>query len=309
MTKIGYLDWVQRVLLAVLEDRLPERRLTIGGLAHELGLRPAGQDAKGMDQVVLGLDHVLVDLARHGLVTYRSDEHAVGYPPTALRFRRERLTSIWSQLRGDYLEPDDESFLIALADESERPADGWADVVEVSAESVFAELGWAWKPSRANAIYSHLSGQFLIEGRQLAGSAPQMRITFAGLVRARDDTSNTLREAEEHFHAGRLRAAGCIASVELERRLKRIVAGRPLVSARRDAQLEDYNKAAFDKGFIDQEAWRSITALAVIRKTCVHVLDREPGSDEVRQLIDGVERFLRRYPAPPQTISPARPYS
>jgi hypothetical protein len=43
-------------------------------------------------------------------------------------------------------------------------------------------------------------------------------------------------------------------------------------------------------------ALASTQALAVIRKRCVHVLDREPEPDEVRRLIDGVERILRRYP-------------
>jgi hypothetical protein len=70
------------------------------------------------------------------------------------------------------------------------------------------------------------------------------------------------------------------------------------VSARRDPTLEDYNQSAFKPGHIDQETWTLISNLAVIRKRCVHVLDREPEAAEVRDLIDGVERVLRRYPAP-----------
>jgi len=147
------------------------------------------------------------------------------------------------------------------------------------------------------AIYGHLKDCFIVEGRIYGGPAIFMRVTYAGLVRALDDAGALLREAEDQFQAHRLRAAGCIAAVELERRLKQLV-GRPRnVSRRRDPSLEDYNKAAYDAGIIDQETWQSISTLAVIRKRCVHVLEREPASDEVRLLVEGTERVLRRYPA------------
>ena len=85
--------------------------------------------------------------------------------------------------------------------------------------------------------------------------------------------------------------------MELERRLKQLVMRPPKVSRRRDPSLEDYNQAAFGAGIIDQETWESVSTMAVIRKRCVHVLDREPEVDEVKLLLDGVERILRRYPS------------
>ena len=96
------------------------------------------------------------------------------------------------------------------------------------------------------------------------------------LVRAIDETETLLHEAKGHLRAHRYRAAGCIAAVELERRLKRLVTQPPMVSSRRDPNLADYNRTAFDNGVIDQETSASISALAAIRKLCVHVLDREP---------------------------------
>jgi hypothetical protein len=86
--------------------------------------------------------------------------------------------------------------------------------------------------------------------------------------------------------------------VELERRLKELVGGPPPVSRRRDPTLEDDNQAAYRAHVIDQETWVSISTLAVVRKRCVHVLDREPEHEEVRRLVDGVEVILRRYPRP-----------
>ena len=129
------------------------------------------------------------------------------------------------------------------------------------------------------------------------GPSITLRPTYAGLVRAYDDTGAILREAEDHLHMRRFRAAGCIAAVELERRLKAI-SPTPAVSGRRDPSLDDYNRSAYNAGVIDQGTWTLISNLAVTRKRCVHVLDREPEHDEVRDLIEGVESILRHYPAP-----------
>lgn len=294
---IGYVDWVQTVLRVTLRERPRHETLMVWQLAEELGLHVNGQPPEVANPIILGLDHVLRDLARHGLVKYESGGHDVGYPPAARRFRTEPLTSVWPELRSGFLDADDEAFLSALAALSEKPGKNRADVEEVDAQDVFGALGWDWDGSRAVAIFGNLKGRFFVEGRMYGGPSIYARVTYAGLVRALDDTGAILREAEDHFHAHRLRAAGCIAAVELERRLKAI-APPPVVSGRRDPTLEDYNQSAFKAESIDQATWTLVTNLAVIRKRCVHVLDREPEAGEVRGLIDGVESILRRYPPP-----------
>lgn len=294
---IRYIDWVQSVLDVVLVERPDYQPLTIWQLAEEVGLPINGRPDEERNPVILCLDHVLRDLAPHGFVLYKSGGQTIGYPPTARRYRVERLTTAWWELRSGFLVPEDEEFLVALARLSEQPGDDRADVTEVSAEDVFAALGWEWNGSKAVGIFGHLKELFFVEGRMYGGPSVFARVTYAGLVRSLDDTGAILREAEDHLHARRLRAAGCIASVELERRLK-LIAPTPVVSAKRDPGLEDYNQSAYKAGIIDQETWGQVSALAVIRKMCVHVLDREPEPDEVRRLFDGVERILRRYPAP-----------
>lgn len=294
---IRYVDWVQAVLRVVLRERPRHQPLMLWQLAEELGLHVNGQPPEIANPIVHGLDHVLRDLAPHGLVHYDSDGHEVGYPPAARRFRTEPLTATWPELRSGYLDAEEEQFLAAVARVSERPGDDRADVAEVDAQDVFRDLGWDWDGSRAVAVFGNLKGRFLVEGRMYGGPTIQLRVTYAGLVRALDNTGAVLREAEDHFQVGRLRAAGCIAAVELERRLKTI-APPPAVSGRRDPTLEDYNQSAFRANRIDQATWTLISNLAVIRKRCVHVLDNEPETAEVRTLIDGVEGILRRYPAP-----------
>lgn len=293
---IRYIDWVQTVLYDALKERPSREVLTIGKLGAELGLPLDGVADAERNENLMALDHVLRDLAPHGFVEYKSDGYSVSYPSAARRFRTEPLSATWTELRSGFLASDDEAFLTALASLSEKPAPDYADVVDVDARDVFAALGWDWDGRRAVEIYGHLKECFFVEGRVYGGPAVSMRITYAGLVRALDETGHLLREAEDHLQTRRLRAAGCIASVELERRLKELVGTPPAVSRKRDPTLEDYNQAAYGARLIDQETWESISTLAVIRKRCVHVLDREPDTEEVRRLVEGVEVILRRYP-------------
>lgn len=284
------------VLDRCLVARPAHSPLTVSLLSAELGHPLDGLSDEQSKSIILSLDHALSDLAPHGFVTYKSGGHVIGFVPEARRFRTEPLTSTWTELRSGYLDPDDEAFLASLASMSEQPGADLADVTEIDARDVFTSLGWDWDGDRAEAIYRNLKGRFFIEGVLFGGPSIQARITYAGLVRALDEAGSLLREAEDHLRVGRLRAAGCVAAVELERRLK-LIAPKPSVS-RRDPGLEDYNQSAFKNGVIDQETWTLISRLSTIRKRCVHALDREPQQDEVRSLIDGVEDILRRYPAP-----------
>lgn len=118
--------------------------------------RSTGRPDEERNPIVLCLDHVLRDLAPHGLVLYESGGQTIGYPPTARRYRVERLTTTWSELRAGYLVPEDEEFLAALAGLSEQPGDDRADVTEIRADDVFAALSGEWDGSMAVAIYGHL---------------------------------------------------------------------------------------------------------------------------------------------------------
>lgn len=298
-----YLDWAQTVLRAVLSDRPAYTLLTIPKLAEELGLSFGSLPDAKQNEVTLSIDHVLTDLAPHGLVRYESGGRSIGYPPSARRFRVELLSSTWYELWSGYLEAEDEDFLFALAGLSEQPSERSADVASVPLANVFAVLGWDWDITRAIAVHEHLADRYFVQGRLYGGSGGDLRITYAGLVRALDETGVPLREAAEHLQARRLRAAGCLAAVELERRLKQLVMRPPKVSRRRDPSLEDYNQASFAAGIIDQETWESVSTIAVIRKRCVHALEREPEVDEVRLLLEGVERILRRYPSPLRVVA------
>ncbi len=294
---IGYLDWAQAVIRAVLAERPSHTMLTIGGLAEDLGLPFGPLSDTERNDVTMAIDNVLRDLAPYGLVTHNPGGYTIEHPPEARRYRIEPLSSKWSEMRAGYLAPDEEAYLSAVARLSEKPGERMAEVVSVPFPEVFAELGWDYDWDRAFTLTNDVCG--FVQARMYGGGGGGIRIAYAGLVRVLDVTGALLREAEDHLQAQHLRAAGCVAAVELERRLKELVAGRPMkVSGKRDPSLDDYNRTAFEADLIDQETMNEVRGLAVIRKRCVHVMDTEPDADEVGRLLAGVERILRRYPKP-----------
>lgn len=84
-----YIEWVQTVLLAALEERPAYQPLMIHELAERFALPT---DADGKPQL-RGLDYALRDLAPHGFVIY-STGSAITYPPEARRYRNEPITSL-----------------------------------------------------------------------------------------------------------------------------------------------------------------------------------------------------------------------
>ena len=291
----NYLEWVERVLREIARERPSHEYFGVTQLAEALGLRVSGVPDEERKRILISLDRALRDLAEYGLVTGGGE--LLGYPPEARRFRTEPLSAMWPRLREGFLDADDEAFLAALARRSEEPDENYANVEEIDAHEICADLGWEWdRGERPYQAFGHLKANGFAAGRVYGGPSIFARVTYAGLVRVLDETGEVLREAEDHLRAGHFRAAGAVAGVELERRLKAI-APPPTVSGRRDPSLEDYNKSAYDADVIDQPTWRLISSLAALRKLCVHVLDNEPTQGEVRQLIDGVEQVLRRYPS------------
>jgi hypothetical protein len=181
---IGYLDWAQHLLRVVLRERSADIPLTMGKLADEVGLPFDERSDIERDEVLLAMDHVLVDLVPRGVVRYESDGFTVDYPATARRFRVEPMVSIFRDVRDGYLEAEDEAFLAALVNLSERPGVAHADVAEVRAEDVFAALGWDWDGPRADTVCRNLQEQDLVAGSMFPGHSISVRATLGGLVRA-----------------------------------------------------------------------------------------------------------------------------
>lgn len=218
-SEIRYIDWVQELIHAVLIETPVFHTLMIHEMPERLGI--SSDDETTHRDTIIAIDHALRDLAVTGTVDYSPSSPVVSFPPEARRFRTESLTSTWAALRAGYLDADDDAFLRALALLSEHPREHYAATDEVDAADVFRALRWDWDLHRAAAMFKHLRSFAFADGQMYSGPTIYMRITYAGLVRVTDDTGLVLREAEDHLAAGRLRASGCVAAVELERRLSR----------------------------------------------------------------------------------------
>jgi hypothetical protein len=112
-----------------------------------------------------------------------------------------------------------------------------------------------------------------------------------GVVEA-DLLDNELSAARELHKTKHLRSAGVVAGVVLERHLKRLVANHQVIF-RKAPQIASLNDALKATKVYDVPQWRRIQALGDLRNLCAHDVEREPTSDEVVELIAGVEKVTK----------------
>lgn len=105
-----------------------------------------------------------------------------------------------------------------------------------------------------------------------------------------------LAEARDHLAVGRPRAAGCVAGIELERRLKALCLAGSVPITDKLPSLADYNQALRKAKVYPQATWRKIDALLDLRNRCAHVLELEPTPAHALELVDGIEEVLRVLP-------------
>jgi hypothetical protein len=120
-------------------------------------------------------------------------------------------------------------------------------------------------------------------GRLLADIAGTLEATLL------DDE---LEAAEALLKAKHLRSAGIVAGVVLERHLKSVVATHQLSLGRNKAQIANLNNALKEAGVIDVPRWRAIQRLGDLRNLCGHDGEREPTTDDVREMIDGTQKIV-----------------
>ena len=105
-----------------------------------------------------------------------------------------------------------------------------------------------------------------------------------------DSELETARELANH---GFLRAAGSIAGVVLEKHLGQVVRNHNINTRRRNPTISDFNDLLKNDGILDVPPWRQIQRLGDIRNLCTHNKKREPESEDVEELIKGVEKFTK----------------
>lgn len=99
-----------------------------------------------------------------------------------------------------------------------------------------------------------------------------------------------LERAKELLTKGYLRAAGTIAGVVLENHLSTVCDNHQIRIRKKNPTIADYNDSLKNEGILDVPTWRWIQRLGDIRNMCCHAKEREPTTEEVQELIDGVAK-------------------
>ena len=89
------------------------------------------------------------------------------------------------------------------------------------------------------------------------------------------------------------RAAGAVAGVVLERHLKEVCGNRGVKVRKKEPQISDLNDILKGATVIDTPEWLSIKRLGVIRNLCGHDKKSEPTTEQVEELIRGVEKVTK----------------
>lgn len=102
-----------------------------------------------------------------------------------------------------------------------------------------------------------------------------------------------LKGAKELLRNNYVRAAGVIAGVVLERHLSDLCAKHGVRLQKKDPGINDYGTALQSAGIIDTVRWRRLQSLADVRNLCGHKKTREPSTEEVAEMIDGVDATVK----------------
>ncbi|MCZ7401887.1 MAG: hypothetical protein O8C61_06675 [Candidatus Methanoperedens sp.] len=88
-------------------------------------------------------------------------------------------------------------------------------------------------------------------------------------------------------------AAGAIVGVVLERHLSKVCQNHEIAITQKNPVISDFNELLKKSEIFDIPTWRWIQRLGDIRNLCSHSKDRDPTSDEVQDLIDGVDKAIK----------------
>ena len=103
-----------------------------------------------------------------------------------------------------------------------------------------------------------------------------------------------LHSARELRDKGFLRPAGTLSGVVLEKHLSQVCNSHNLRISKKEPSINDYNQLLKDNNIIDIKEWRYIQYLADSRNLCSHNKEKEPEPNEVDELVEGVEKVIKR---------------
>jgi len=112
------------------------------------------------------------------------------------------------------------------------------------------------------------------------------------LVQA-DLFDSELDAARELNKKGFFRGAGAIAGVVLEKHLLQVCDNHGVNITKQDPSISDYNDKLKESGTYETSTWRKIQHLGDLRNLCDHNKNKEPKTEEVDELIEGVDHIIK----------------
>jgi hypothetical protein len=92
---------------------------------------------------------------------------------------------------------------------------------------------------------------------------------------------------------GFARASGAVSGVVLEKHLAQVCMNHSVAMRKKDPGISDFNDALKNAGILDVPLWRQIQRLGDLRNLCDHNKHREPTTEEIEELINGVEKISK----------------
>ena len=115
---------------------------------------------------------------------------------------------------------------------------------------------------------------------------------IAQLVQA--DLFDSELEAAKELNKNKFsRGAGAVAGVVLEKHLAQVMINHNLKTTKKNSSISDFNDNLKSSGVYDTPTWRKIQHLGDIRNLCDHNKKRDPKTEEVDELINGVETIIK----------------
>ena len=190
---MDYVDWVERVLDATVRawrDADANKKL-IGIKIQDVGPAFGYDDSVALadssgSKLAEALRDALKDLADMGLV---EQEHGRYYKVTSegVKYPEATLSTAWPQIISWYLEPEQLSFLRAVAEIGQEANSDCVCVKDLTSEEVLAHLGIAWDDqgvAQGYLLAKQLDDLGLIRHQPYAGGRVQIIPTYVGIVRA-----------------------------------------------------------------------------------------------------------------------------
>lgn len=142
-----------------------------------------------------------------------------------------------------------------------------------------------------SAAYSKFEQQILILS-SCRGRFESSLLDIKRFVQA-DIFDSEVDSARHLLKSGFIRAAGAVVGVVLEKHLAQLCVNHKVSVTKKNPGIADYNDLLKNSNVYDVVLWRFIQRLDDLRNLCNHHKNRDPKSEEVQELIDGVEKTTK----------------